>query len=234
MASQAEGRKLANTLGFIDSEELDELLESHPTIKAYLDGEITFVQAMFVEEFLSNGFDIRRAAEAARFHACTAKAYDHLGYRVMAKPKIRRLIARRIAERAITADEVVARFKEVADATMEDFVSVHEVEDLASGLPIHVAKPDLKKAEERGKLRFVKQLTYDKEGKVTIKLRDQDKALEQLARHLGVFEADNLQRIPPDVAALLSLSPEERKARMKTYKDMLTSWEDDEGETVEG
>jgi len=37
---------------------------------------------------------------------------------------------------------------------------------------------------------------YDKEGSVRIKLRDADKALDMLAKHLGLFELDNMQKIP--------------------------------------
>ena len=78
-------------------------------------------------------------------------------------------------------------------------------------------------------MHLLKEVKFD-DGDVTIKLRDQDKALDQIARSLGVFEKDNNVALPAEVVALLGLSPQEIQARADAYKDMENAWEEDEAD----
>jgi hypothetical protein len=185
----------------IECEVVDEdfqlLVDNHPTIKAYLAGDITLSQAMFVEAYLSNGFN------------ATIKA----------------LIARRIAERAMEADEVLARIRDVAEADMGDMVSLHAKEG-TDGEIREMVFADPVKAFKEGKFRHVKEYRVDKDGVIHFKLRDQDHALDQLARAAGAFEKDHAQQLPSHVVALLKLDNQELSSRDDVYEEM-EDWEPD-------
>lgn len=224
-----DAKKLALALGFMDDETLSSVIETHPTIQAYMNGAVTFTEAMFIEEYLSNGFNHRAAMQAVESRAVTIQVYDRLGRTLMRKPVVRKLLSRRLAEQALTSDEVLAQLASVATASMEDFVEVREFVDPLTEQPMWLAVPDIKKAKEAGKLHLAKELTYDKEGTVKIKLRDADKALDVLAKHLGLFELDNLQKVPAEIVELLKLSATEKKDRLSQYRSMM-DWSESGGE----
>jgi cobyrinic acid a,c-diamide synthase len=227
-------KELATRLGFVDDEILDDLVASHPTLRSYVEGHINFTEAVFIEEFLANGYDARRAAKSAQAAASTNIAYGYLGDSMLRNKKVKRLLARRLGEKALEADMVMAKYAEIANASMADFVDVVEVEDPATGAIVNVAMPNLRKALDSGKLHLAKELKYSKDGDVVIKLRDAEKALDQIARHLGLFEADNVQRIPPEIAALVQLSPEEKRQKLQEYKSMMEGPDADAESPAEG
>jgi len=198
----------------VGSESYEAMLE-HPTVKAFIDGEISMSQAIFIEEYLANGFNATQAAKSAKYTAFKRGGYSRIGSSVLRNKKIKSLVARRIAERALSANEVIDRFREVADGSIADILS-----DDASYI-------DLAKAKERGKLHLIKEVKFGDDGECMVKLRDQDQALDKLARTLGVYEKDNRVNLPPEIIALLGLSSHELQAREDAYKDM-AHWEDGE------
>lgn len=203
----------------VDNDTFEAMLE-HPTVAAYVNGEVSMCQAIFVEEYLANGFNSTKAAQAARYSAFKRDGFSRIGSSVLKNKKVKELIARRIAERAISANEILDRYQDVADGSISDFLS-----DDSSFI-------DLKKARDRGKLHLLKEINIDEDGNARIKLRDQDKALDQLARSQGVFEKDNASKLPPEVIAILGLNPQELQARADAYKDM-ASWEDEDAAPVD-
>lgn len=211
--------KLMKELGVtveVDSDSFDAMLE-HPTVSAFVNGEVTLSQALFVEEYLANGFNAGKAARAAKYKAFGDGGFRNLGSAVLANKKIKTLIARRIAERAINANEIIDRYQEVAGGSIGDFLS-----DSGNGI-------DLIKAKDRGKLHLIKEIQFDEDGNAKIKIRDQDKALDQLARSHGLFQKDNSVNLPPEVLALIGLTPKELEARADAYEQM-AEWDDEEGE----
>jgi len=214
---EAKAVELMTELGVsveVGTETYDAMME-HPTVKAFVDGDITISQAIFVEEYLANGFNATEAAKAAKYAAFNRGGYSSIGASVLKGKKVKALVARRIAERALAANEVIDRYREVADGTVEDFISDSD------------GFIDLSKARDRGKLHLLKEVKFD-DGDVMIKLRDQDKALDQIARSLGVFEKDHHVNLPDSVVALLGLTPSEIQARADAYKDMEDAWGKDE------
>lgn len=198
----------------IGSESYEAMLQ-HPTVKAFLDGDISISEAMFVEEYLSNGFNGEKAARAAKYGAFTSSGFSSIGTSVLKRPKIKALIARRISERALSANEVLDRYREIADGSIESFVNLEKLDVV-----------DLVKGFNEGKLHLLKEIKVGKDGDINIKMRDQDHALDQLARSLGVFEKDNTVQLPPEVLALLGLSPNELAARDNAYLSM-ENWDDE-------
>lgn len=196
----------------IGTETYEAMLE-HPTIGAFVKGDISMGQALFVEEYLANGFNATAAAKSAKYKAFERNGFTSIGSGILRSKKVKELIARRIAERALSANEVLDRYREIADGSIADFIDPDQMQ------------VDLRKASELNKLHLLKDVKITREGDVQIKMRDQDHALDQIARSLGVFEKDNAAHLPPEVIALLGLSPQELEARKDAYKDMQEDWE---------
>jgi len=212
----------------IDDEVFEIVSENNATIKAFIKNEISFQEALFIEHYIANGFHAGRAAQAANFRGLEAGAYGRVGGAVLKRDAVRRLIARRLTAAALTADEVAAEWAEVAKADMTTFFDVREQEvenpaDPANPFVVKTLVPDLAKAEEAGKLHLIKKYRLGADGSIQFELRDQDKALDQIARHLGMFEKDNMLQIPKGLVELLSQSPEERREALKEYDDLLES-----------
>lgn len=210
----------------IDDEVYELVAKTSSTVKAFLKKEISFQEALFVENYLSNGFHAGRAAEAANYQGLEAGAYGKVGAGVLRKDAIRRIVARRIAAKAMTADEILAEWAGVAKADMSNFLSVRHTMDPITEQPMTIAVADMQKASDLGMLHMVKKAKVGSDGSFTFELRDQDKALEQIARHLGMFEKDNTLQIPSGLIELLQQSPEDRRETLDRYEDMINEDED--------
>jgi phage terminase small subunit len=125
---------------------------------------LTDKQRAFVEAYLANGFNATAAARLLKY-----ANPDRQGYRLLRNVEIAAVIRQELADRAMPADEVLARLAEQASGTMDDFL------DDAGDI-------DLKRARERGKLHLVKARSVTKEGE-RIELYSAQSALELLARH---------------------------------------------------
>lgn len=135
---------------------------------------------LFVEEYL-NCFV---GSEAARRAGYTGRP-DTIANRLLARADVQAQISRRIAERAMTADEVLLRLAEQARASFGDFVSFVERPDDEGKVQL-VAVLDLVKARDAGKLHLVKKATSTRSG-LTIELHDAQAALVQLGRYHRLF-----------------------------------------------
>jgi len=210
----------------VDDDVFKLVSESNPTVKSFLRGEISFQEALFVENYLSNGFNAGRAAEAANFQGLDAGAFGRVGRSALKKDAVKRIIARRIANKALSSDEILAEWAEIAKADMSNFLTVRAVEDPNTGAIAHVAVADMRKADSLGMLHMIKKAKLGADGSFAFELRDQDKALEQIARHLGMFEKDNTLQIPKGLIDLLQQSPEERREALDKYDEMIGEDED--------
>jgi hypothetical protein len=226
---KGEAKDLLEELGIsrdIDNKTLEELIQLHPTVRNFVEGHLTFAEALFIETYICNGFNGPRAARTAQFKALNARGDTQLANNILRKPVVKRVLAARIAERAMDADEILARIREVAEGSLEDFIDIKEVNDPGvEGDSMTVAVPDLHKAAEMAKMHLLKEFKYDKDGNITVKLRDQDRALELMAKHLGMFEKHD-NRIPAEFMAVMMMTPDERAQALKDYREM-KSWEDE-------
>jgi hypothetical protein len=141
------------------------------TISEAIGGDgLTDRQRVWIAEYLK----CWNATEAAR--RAGYKDPSQAGYENKIKQEIREIINERLANKAMSADEVLARLSEQATADMGDFLS-------ASGRGIRL---DLKRARELGKLHLVRK--YNKtNGGTSIELVDAKDALVQLGRHYKLF-----------------------------------------------
>lgn len=147
--------------------------ESH--IAGSLD-HLTTKQRRFVEEY--TGTNLGNATQAAIEAGYSEKTASQLGYQLLQHPSVSEAVERRLDERAMEANEVIARLADMGRADMEDFV------ELKSGSEWEL---DLEKAQELGLLHLVKEISYDSNGLPKIKLHDAKDALKQLGKLHGLF-----------------------------------------------
>lgn len=144
-----------------------------PATRAYAEN-LTDKQRRFVEEYTKDW----NATQAAIRAGYSEKTAAQLGYQLLQKPSVERAVQQRLERHAMTADEVLARFADIARSDIGRFIEV--TEDGRWRL-------DLEAAEEAGLLRLVRELSYDSNGLPKIKLYDAKDALKQLARAHGLF-----------------------------------------------
>lgn len=128
----------------------------------------------FVNEYLV----CWNASEAARRAGYNGKA-NVVGPRLLADVSITEEIKRRVAERAMTADEVLIRLAEHARGNMAEFVKFYD--------EIKTPFLDLRSANEKGLLCLVKKFKYNASGQPEIELYDAQAALVQLGKVHGLF-----------------------------------------------
>lgn len=134
------------------------------------EGKLTNKQRVFIETYLATW----NATEAARQ---AGYAYPNVeGARLLVNPSIAAAVKERIAEKAMTADEVLLRLAEHGRGSMADFVT-----DLGSAVRL-----DLKKAARNGKLHLLKSFADTRQG-VKVELYDAQAALALLGKHHGLF-----------------------------------------------
>lgn len=100
------------------------------------------------------------------------------------KAEIERLKAEMSEKTGIQAEEVVLELAKVALSNIEDFAVIDKKK---------VKFNDFKDLS-RSQLAAVESIGSTKEGKITLKLHSKLNALDQLGKHLGIFEADNAQK----------------------------------------
>jgi phage terminase small subunit len=169
-------------------------------------------QKAFIEHYLRTW----NATEAARLAGYKGNAVTlaTVGSENIRKPAIAAVIAERLGELAMEADEVLVRLSDQARASIEDFIEI---------TPLGAPTLDLKKAQEAGKLHLIKKLNYDADGNLrSIELYDAQSALVQMGRSHGIF-LDRVKDDPEEEAFDLEEWREKRKQRRQAV-------ESDEGE----
>lgn len=129
---------------------------------------ITKRQRVFIEEYLT----CWNASEAAR-----RAGYSHptkLGSRMLAMNEIAAEIGERMRQKAMTADEAIARLAQHARGSMDDFLD----ED---------GRIDLGKARDRGVMHLIKAYTENRKIGKKIELYDAQAALGLIGKHLGIL-----------------------------------------------
>jgi Terminase small subunit len=133
---------------------------------------LTLKQRKFVEEYLT----CWNASEAARRAGYRTRA-DVAGAQILGNPSIRAAIEERLAEAAMSADEVLTRLTDQARCNVADFIRIGR-----GGKPAL----DLKRAEREGKLHLISEITWTEHGP-KVKLHDAQAALVHLGRHHQLF-----------------------------------------------
>jgi phage terminase small subunit len=140
----------------------------------------------FVDAYLGEANEVAwKAAEIAGSQAKTNGSLRVMGHKWLTKVNIQAEIRRRIEERKMGRDMVIALLSEQARASLYDFAQIDE--------HTGVARIDHRKAKKANKGRLLKKMTtiYNEDGKAignTIEMVDAHKALVALGRMHGLFE----------------------------------------------
>jgi hypothetical protein len=140
--------------------------------------EPTYKERRFIAYYVGecNG----NASGAARKAGYAHPATD--GYRLLRKPYIHAAVEAKVAEVAMSADEVLARVSDIASATFEDFLSVSRQGEW---------RVNLRRARDRNKLHVLKKLKSTKVG-TEIEIKDSLPALIRLGEYHGLWTREQV------------------------------------------
>jgi phage terminase small subunit len=159
---------------------------------------LTTKQRLFIEEYL----DCLNAAEAARRAGYSEHTARQQGQRLLTNVDIAVAVQAGLADRAMNAEEVLARLADHARLTADDFLTIVEEAVIApdgqpqfddNGNPVVRRYPvlDLPKARDRGKLHLIKKFSYTNNGP-SVELYDAQAALALLGKHHMLFNDTTL------------------------------------------
>ena len=139
-------------------------------------------QRVFVEEYLT----CWNASEAARRAGYKTMA-DSQGARMMLNAGVKEAIEQRIAEKAMTADEVLIRLAEQARANVVDFMdeTARAVQNDEGETTLYQSGA-LKWEELRKRGHLVKRISFNQYGPI-IEMVDGQAALVHIGRHFKLF-----------------------------------------------
>ena len=169
--------------------------------------DLTDKQRVFVEHYLA----CWNAAEAARRAGYSADSARSIGSENLTKPDIRAAIARRLAELAMGADEVLARLSDLARGDIRALLRF-DAEGNFDGLRLHQDAP----------LHLIKKLTPTKAG-TTIELHDPAAALTRLGEHHGLFKSSGEAKPVEHVHMTLDEWKREAAARLAAAEATLAA-----------
>lgn len=147
-------------------------------------------QQRFVDEYLVD----LNATQAAIRAGYSANRASEIGYQLLHKTTVAAAVARAQAERSrrtgITADRVLRELARVAFCNPDDVINPNTAEVLPD------ATEDDKRCIAGVKVKYIPHKDYDKKGEPVIeqaierevKLCDKLKALDMLAKHLGMYD----------------------------------------------
>jgi phage terminase small subunit len=161
------------------------------------DTTLTAKQALFVAHYL----DCLNATEAARRagYAGNDNTLASVGRENLRKPQIRTAVTAGLSEKAMPADEVLARLAEIARADVRALMQFSEAD--ADGVP---AGSFVGLRLERGApLHLVKKLTPTRYG-MAVELHDAHAALTTLAKVHGLLGGVDWTKIPQSILDALA------------------------------
>lgn len=129
-------------------------------------------QQIFISEYLV----CWNASEAARRAGYSANSASAIGHENLRKPEIKAEIARRVADKAMTGDEVLLLLADHARGNLGDFLTIDQ----------GTIKVDLDAAQAAGKLHLIKSYRRTRYG-TEIELYSAQEALKTLGQALGVL-----------------------------------------------
>ena len=155
---------------------------------------LTDKQRRFVDEYL---IDLNATAAARRAGYAEGSASVE-GCRLLVKDKIKRLVAekrRQVADRAeISVARVLEEYRRIAFADLRDVVQVRNGQ-------VYITDTDTLTPEQAASL---SEISQTKEG-IRVKILDKQRALDSMAKHLGMFIEQQQIEIsgPPPVVQFL-------------------------------
>ncbi len=124
-------------------------------------GRLTGKQKLFVEAYLSNGFNATEAARTAGYKAKDDHSLASIGYENLRKLEISTAVKERMNEAAMSANEVLKRLSDIASGKVADLVN-------------DKGEFDLELAKQRKKDHLVRKLKIKRTSKKVDKFTEGD------------------------------------------------------------
>lgn len=141
--------------------------------------DLTDKQRVFVAEYLR----CLNATEAARRAGYSEKTAHSIGWENLRKPEIAAAISAVVAERAMSANEVLDRLADQARGSLSQFLDINDGElvgfDFSEGTPVHLLK--------KAKVTETQVNEFTTKRTVEIEILDPQAALFQLGKHHGLL-----------------------------------------------
>lgn len=137
---------------------------------------------IFIEEYLSNGFDASSAAIKAGYVKKNARkvAYELLNFNAYVKEKLQERAKILLDKKQITALKTLEEIEKIAFASIGDFVEIKNVKKEKDGLEGISQSVVIK---ENIDMSLIKKIKTDKTGAIELELYPKDKALDSLAKY---------------------------------------------------
>lgn len=148
---------------------------------------LTVKQEAFIESYLANGFNATKAAIAAGYSPDSAR---QMGAENLSKPYIFDLVAQRMKQYQMGAEETLYRLAEHARVDLGEFADVTTADDLAKH-----PKSWLVKKMERTIIRVDENVERET---IKIELHDSAAAVAQLLRVHGLYAPTKIAPTTPD------------------------------------
>lgn len=152
------------------------------------------------KRFVERYFETLKGAQSAIDVGYSEATAKQIAYNLLQEPEVdqylQELRNKLSAKHGVTQDRIIEEYAKIA------FFDIREIYDVDGGL-IHVKQLDDKSAGAIASIKSTEEWGEDDEGnKVVIgtnkevKLFDKIRALQDLGKHLGLFEKDNSQKKP--------------------------------------
>lgn len=140
---------------------------------------LSWRQRLFINAYLSDPTANEvNAAKVAGYKVPAVAAR-----RLLRNPLVRWAVEARVRDCAIKADEVLARFSEVAQFDPTDFLEFSLDEETGRVRPHY----NLERLKRAGKGHMIKKFKILPDGNVELEFHDSQAALDKLAKHHGIF-----------------------------------------------
>lgn len=166
----------------------------------------------FVEHYVRTcNLNGTRAAIAAGYSENDAR---HRASMLLRRTDVKTAVQQLLEEKIMSAEEVEARLGDMARANLEDFLGDDGEFDYA-------------KAKRSGLFHLIKEIKFDKDGGVQVKLHDAKSALDTLAKRHGMLRdhvditssGQQLQALTSEREKLADLTPEQLEALYRASLD---------------
>lgn len=159
----------------------------------------------FVQAYLANGHNATQAAIAAGYSEKTAASQ---GQRLLRNVEIQGELAAMAEKTAEAAEITITEALREAKGILQSDLRVY-FDDRGSMRPIHTWTAAMAAAVSSVKIEYEGTGKKRRITSVEIKLWDKNTALGHVMRHLGMFEKDNVQRMPNLSVQVLMVGPPE-------------------------
>lgn len=151
---------------------------------------LTPKQAAFVDAYLDS-FNLTKAAKVAGYQG-DDKSLASIGWENFRKLEISEAIKQRLSEKAMSADEVLARLADIGRGDISDFL------DIKDGIKTPFI--DISKAAAAGKLHLIKKLKLTQDNGIEFELHDPITALTLIGKAHKLFVERHDNSVTHDIS----------------------------------